>query len=175
VQLNAVVSRKTHGSAGSFDIDLPLTGKPGIECRSGGVNGDYTLVFTFSNILTNVGSTSLTSGTGSVASSKIDGNDGHNYIVSLTGVTNAQYLTVRLTNVHDSAGNGSNAVSTSMGVLIGDVNASKLVDGNDVSAVQSRTRQLANSTNFRYNVNASGVIDGNDISLVVSKSGTGLP
>ena len=40
--------------------------------------------------------------------------------------------------------------------LIGDVNASGLVDGNDVSAVQSHTRQSMNNTNFRYDVNTSG-------------------
>ena len=32
----SVVSRKTHGAAGNFDIDLPLAGSAGIECRSGG-------------------------------------------------------------------------------------------------------------------------------------------
>jgi sugar lactone lactonase YvrE len=175
VQLNAVVSRKTHGSAGTFDISLPLTGTRGIECRSGGVNGDYTLVFTFSNPLTNAGSASVTSGTGSVASGKIDGNDAHNYLVNLTGVTNAQYLTVSLTNVHDSAGNGSNAVSASMGVLIGDVDASGRVDGNDVSAVQSHTRQSVNSTNFQYDVNTNGLIDGNDVSITQGQTRTSLP
>src|SRR5205823_4473616 len=30
------VSRKTHGAAGTFDVNLPLTGTPGIEPRSGG-------------------------------------------------------------------------------------------------------------------------------------------
>ena len=30
----SVVSRKTHGTAGDFDIDLPLAGNPGIECRT---------------------------------------------------------------------------------------------------------------------------------------------
>src|SRR4029077_10928617 len=29
------VSRKTHGSAGTFDIDLPFTGQSGIEDRTG--------------------------------------------------------------------------------------------------------------------------------------------
>src|SRR5439155_5542547 len=46
VPLTAVVSRKVHGSAGTFDVDLPLSGAHGIECRSGGANNDYTLVFT---------------------------------------------------------------------------------------------------------------------------------
>jgi hypothetical protein len=36
MQLFSVVSRKTHGSAGTFDVDLPSSGWPGIECRSGG-------------------------------------------------------------------------------------------------------------------------------------------
>ena len=31
--LVSVVSRKTHGAAGNFDINLPLTGTPGVECR----------------------------------------------------------------------------------------------------------------------------------------------
>ena len=35
----SVVSRKVHGGAGIFDINLPLTGAPGIECRSGGGDG----------------------------------------------------------------------------------------------------------------------------------------
>jgi len=34
------------------DIDLPLAGTPAIECRTGGPNGDHTLVFTFLKTLT---------------------------------------------------------------------------------------------------------------------------
>jgi hypothetical protein len=175
VPLPTVVSRKTHGSAGDFDINLPLTGSPGIECRSGGSNGVQTLVFTFANTLTSVGSARVTSGTGSVASSNIDSSDSHNYILNLTGVTNAQVITVTLSNVTDSAGNASSAISASMGVLLGDVNASKLVDGNDVSAVQSHTRQSVNNMNFRYDVNASGLIDGNDVSITQGQTRTSLP
>jgi hypothetical protein len=58
VQLTSVVSEFTHGSAGTFDIDLPLVGNPGIECRTGAISGDYTLVFTFANPLTDVASVS---------------------------------------------------------------------------------------------------------------------
>jgi hypothetical protein len=175
VQLTGVRSRKVHGSAGTFDVDLPLTGNSGIECRSGGANGNYTLVFSFSNPLTGVGGASIASGTGSVAGNNIDSSDAHNYIVNLTGVTNAQYITVSLANVTDSAGNFSSAVSATMGVLIGDVNASKLVDGNDVSAVQSHTRQSVTSANFRFDVNATGGIDGNDVSITQGQTRTSLP
>ena len=111
----SVVSKLTHGSAGPFDIDLPLTGTPGVECRSGGANNHYMLVYTFTNTLTSVVSARLTSGTGSLNSGAI-GTDPHQYIVNLTGVSNAQYVTVTLTDVTDSVGNFSSAVSASMGV-----------------------------------------------------------
>src|SRR4029077_8429548 len=45
----SVVSRKTHGAAGTFDVDLTNGG--GIECRSGGTDGRYTVVFSFPNPL----------------------------------------------------------------------------------------------------------------------------
>jgi len=174
VQLNSVVSRKVHGSAGTFEINLPLTGNPGIECRSGGASNTYTLVFTFANPLTSVSSASVSSGTGSVASSSI-GTDAHQYIVNLTGVTNAQRITVTLANLSDNAGDFSASVSATMGVLIGDVNANGLVDGNDVSAVQSQTRQSVTDANFREDVNGNGIIDGNDVSLTQSETRTSLP
>jgi hypothetical protein len=43
-----------------IDIDLPLAATPAIECRTGGANGDHTLVFTFLKTLTSVGSASVT-------------------------------------------------------------------------------------------------------------------
>ncbi len=85
----SVVSRKTHGTAGDFDIDLPLAGNPAIECRSGGGSNDYTLVFTFANNLTSVSGATVSTGAGSVSSSAIGPNP-NQYSVNLTGVTNAQ-------------------------------------------------------------------------------------
>ncbi len=51
----SAVSRKTHGAAGPFDIALPLTGTPGIECRSAGGTSDYTMVVTFASNVTVAG------------------------------------------------------------------------------------------------------------------------
>jgi hypothetical protein len=175
VQLSAVVSRKTHGSAGTFDIDLPLTGPPGIECRTAGVSGDYTLVFTFANTLTNVAGVSVSSSTGSVTSGNIDSNDAHNYIATLTGVTNAQVITVGLTNVSDSAGDFSSAVSRSMGVLLGDVNGSGGVSNTDVASVKSQVAASVTASNFRSDVNANGVISNSDVATVKAQVGTTLP
>ncbi len=174
VQLNSVVSRKIHGAAGTFDLNLPLTGNPAIECRSGGANNTYTLVFTFANPLTSISSASVSTGTGSVVSSSI-GTDAHQYFVNLTGVTNAQRVTVTLANLNDSAGDFSASVSVTMAVLVGDTNADKFTDAVDVSQTKSQSGQAVTGSNFREDVNVDGFIDAVDVSLVKSKSGTALP
>jgi hypothetical protein len=173
VQLVSVASRMSHGSAGSFDIDL--TSGNGVECRSGGANGDYTLVFTFANALTTVDGASVTSGTGTIGSSNIDGSDAQNYIVNLTGIANAQLVSVSLTNVSDSVGDFNNSVSASMGVLLGDVNGSHRVDAADVSSVRQQTLQAITSDNFRNDINASGRIDAADVSIARQQTLTSLP
>jgi Fibronectin type III domain/Dockerin type I domain len=165
-------SRKTHGTAGTFDVGLPLTGNPGIECRTGGANGDFTVVFTFANAITSVGS--VDSSGGSVGSSG-PGSDAHEYIVNLTGVANASRTTVTLNNVVDTAGNSSSSISATMGVLAGDTNADGTVNSADISQTKSQSGNAVTSQNFREDVNADGFLNSADISLVKSKSGTALP
>jgi hypothetical protein len=175
VQLVGVASRKTHGNVGTFDVTLPPTGPRGVECRSGGANGNHTLIFTFSNVLTNVAKATVTAGTGTVSSSAI-GSDHHQYIVNLTGVANAQYITVGLTNVYDGAGGSSSVVSASMGVLLGDTNADGNVDGTDVSQTKSQSgNSAATGTAYREDVNLDGFVDGTDVSFVKSRSGGHIP
>lgn len=173
--LTGVVSRMIHGSAGTFDLNLPLTGNPGIECRRGGPNGNYTIVFSFMNTLTSASGASLVDGTGSVTTSSIDSDDAHNYIVNLTGVTDAQVITVNLGNVTDSAGNVSSSASIQMGVLVGDTNADGFTDAMDVSQTKSQSGNAVTQSNFREDLNVDGFIDAVDVSLVKSKSGTALP
>jgi hypothetical protein len=176
--VSAVVSRKTHGSAGTFDVALPLTGTPGVECRApghlpGGANGDYQLVFTFAHNLSTVGGASVTSGTGAVGTSMIDPGDSHNYIVNLTGVTNAQSITVAVHDAHDAAG-ANFGVAQQMRVLIGDTNADRSVNSADISQTKAQSGQSVGTGNFREDLNVDGSINSADISLVKSKSGTGL-
>jgi hypothetical protein len=173
--LRSVVSRKNHGDSSTFDVDLPLSGARGIECRSGGANSDYTLVFRFLDPLTSVGRADITTGTGVVTSSAIDSSDPHQYIVHLTGVGNAQTMTASLTNVSDSGGNSTNAVSVSMDILLGDANTNKVVSNTDVAAVKAQVGAPVTSSNFRNDVSANGIISNTDVSMTKAQVGTSLP
>ncbi len=106
--VQSAVSRTMHGASGTYDISLPLTGNVGVECRTGGATNDYTMVVTFTNPVTVSGSpqAQLTSGTGMIGSGGA-GNGGMVSIagavvtVPLTGITNAQRITVKLSGVSD--------------------------------------------------------------------------
>ncbi len=169
------VSRMTHGDAGTFDLELPQTGNPGVECRTSSSlgAGNYTIVFTFINELAEVGSASLASQDGSVSSSAM-GPNANQYTVSLSGITNSQTITVTLNNAIDGQNNTGN-VSATMGVLLGDTNADRSVNSGDISQTKAQSGSLVGSTNFRQDVNADGNLNSGDISLVKSKSGAGLP
>lgn len=168
-------SRKLHGQAGSFDVDLPVTGNAGIECRAPGANNSYQLVYKFNKPLSVAGTAVPTQGTATVGTPTINPSDPTEVLVPLQGVTNAQHLAISLSGVHNSAGEVANNQVARMDVLIGDVDATGRVDGNDVSAVQSHTRQNTVNTTSRFDVDGTGRIDGNDVSAVQSKTRTGLP
>jgi hypothetical protein len=166
VQLVSVVSRMTHGSAGTFDINLPLTGTRGVECRSGGANGNYQVVFAFVNNVTSCGSVS----TGLLSS----GPSSNQCTVDLTGVANQQYVTVTLNNVLDAQNNTGN-VSGTMGVLLGDVNGNGVVSNTDVASVKAQVAASISVSNFRNDVTINGVISNTDVSVTKAQVGTQLP
>src|SRR5207302_4971811 len=132
----------------------------------------YKLVFDFANPVSNVSSAVVSSGTGSISSASIQGG---NYVVNLTGVTNAQKVTVTLTGVSDSAGNSVASLSVTMGVLLGDTNANKAVTSSDVSLVKAQVGASVTSANFRNDVNANGAITSSDVSATKAQVGTTLP
>ncbi len=132
-QFSSAVSRKTHGAAGDFDIALP-----GVECRSGGAGGDYTLVFTLNNNLVS-GNASVTTGTGSVSGSPAF--FGNTMTVNLTGVTDVQTLTVTLSGVTDSFLQVLPDTVVSVDFLIGDTNGDRFVNAGDTTQTRSRSGQ----------------------------------
>ncbi len=165
----SVVSRKTHGSAGTFDIPLPSAGNPGIESRTGAVAGAHQIVASFTGTVT-VASAAVTAGTGSVDSFSVTGGD---VTINLTGVTNAQVVTVKLTNVNDGTNAGD--VSVRMAVLSADVTPSGAVNGSDIGQTKLASGQSLTTANFRADINTSGDVNGTDVAIVKNASGTSLP
>ncbi len=163
----SAVSRKTHGGAGTFDIPLPLTGSVGIECRNSG--GSQTIIVNFATSVTVAGA-SVTSGTGNVGSFVVSGAQ---VTVNLTGVTNAQRITVTLSSVNDGTNTGD--VLVPMGVLTGDTNGNGAVNAGDVSQTKGQSGQAVTAANFRTDVNANGLINAGDVAQVKGASGTSLP
>ena len=170
VQPTKAVSRKTHNNgAGTFDIDLPFSGTPGVECRSSG--GNHKVVFTFGSPVT-VDGVAVTSGSAGSSGPTLS-NGGTEVAVDLSGVTNAQRVTVTLLGVSD--GTNKNDVAARMGILVGDTNGSGGVTTSDIGQTKAQSGQPLSNTNFRQDVNISGSINTSDIGTVKAASGTTLP
>ena len=170
--VSSIVSRMTHGGAGDFDIVLPQPPSTrAVECRNSA--GTYKMVFTFLNNLISVASASVTSGTGAVGSGVL-GPNSNQYTVNLTGVANAQNLTVTLNSAVDAVG-GSGNVTGIMGVLIGDTTNDGSANSADIGQTKSRSGVPMDGTNFRSDVNLDATLNSADIGLVKSKSGTAIP
>ncbi len=177
-------SRKAHGAAGTFDVDLPLTGTPGIECRAGGATSDYTMVVTFpGNVAVNgnpqaqVTLGTATIGSGGVSNGGMVTVSGNIVTIPLTNVANVQTINVRLNGVNSASADAVSAdnVTIPMSVLVGDTNGNGSVNAGDIGQTKAQSGQTTTGSNFRTDVNASGAISAADIGLVKSKSGTSLP
>jgi hypothetical protein len=167
--LNSAVSRKTHAGVGDFDVNLPLSGPPGIECRSGAAG--HTLVFTFTNNVVS-GNASVASGTGSVSGSPTFSNN--TMTVKLTGVANAQTLIVTLNGVTDSFSQVQPSTQLSVNFLLGDTAGSNSVNSTDVSETKSKVGVLVDASNFRDDIDLNGSINSTDVSQVKFNSGTAV-
>lgn len=166
--LVSAVSRKTHAAAGTFDVNLPLTGTPGVECRSGGPKGNHTLVFTFKSNLVS-GAATVTAGTGRVVGTPVI--SGNSMTINLTGVTDAQTMTITLQNMKDVANQVLPDTPVSISFLLGDISANGKVDKSDYKEVNARKGRRVNASNFRDDINLSGVVDKPDIQSVRANNG----
>jgi len=172
LQLTSAVSRKTHAGAGNMDLMLPLTGLPGVECRSGGAGGGHTVVVTFANNVVS-GSASVTSGMGSVEGSPSF--SGNAMTVNLTGVGNAQTSGLTLHNVTDEFSQVMPDTALNVSFLLGDTNGDRSVNAGDALQTRNRAGQAADSTNFRSDVNLDGLVNSGDTTVVRARSGDAVP
>jgi len=161
---------------GGFAIDLPLTGPSGVEDRSGGPNKKYTVVMTFDRIIASVGSASSTCG--GVQSVAVDSFLPHNVNINLVNVShgcNGSTITVTVNSIVDDQGNVLGSASVGVGLLLGDVNGDRVVDGHDVNLARQFTHQGINSQNFRADVTSDGFITSSDKKSIGRQLGTSLP
>jgi hypothetical protein len=159
---------------GGFPIDLPLTGAPGIEDRSGGSRGRFTVEFTFNKELASVGS--VMTSCGIVQSGMIDSSDPHRFIVNLRSVTcNAEDVTVTLHNITDRTSNTILFSAAVMSLLLGDVDGDGAVTNADFAIEKADQGQTTDENNFRADIDASGSIDRRDARIVKQQIGASLP
>jgi hypothetical protein len=170
LQMTKAVSRKTHGLAGALDIDLPLTGPAGVECRNSG--GNHTLVFTFSNNMVS-GNASWASGTGTVSGSPTFA--GKTMTVNLTGVADVQQVTVTLSGLMDVYSQALPNQTVSMKALVGDTTGNSTVNVGDIGQTKGQAGAVVTQANCRQDVTPNGSINAADIGLVKSRSGQTIP
>ena len=168
--LTDAVSRKTHGSAGTFDIELPQDGS-GVECRSS--EGSHEFVFTFSNDIVAGNATLNAPAGGSVSGSPVI--SGNTMTVALTAVTNEQTITVTLSNVTDIYSQVLPDTSVAANMLTADTTGDKTVNHSDLSQVKGQAGLPVNATNFREDINLDGEITHSDGRLVKEYRNASLP
>ena len=160
-KLLAVFSRKSHGSAGVFELPIargiPITGSVSVEPRI--IGAGHQIVFRFDSPITATGAPLTTAG---FAGAAFSGND---VIVTVTGIDDGRRATVSLVNVNAA---GVDA-TVSLGFLVGDVNHSRAVSPIDTGAVKARAGQVANTSNFFYDLNLSGGVTGADVAAVKAR------
>jgi len=169
LELISAVSRK-----GAFDVELPLTGDPGIECRSGGPRSHHKVIFTFNNVLTAVDGGAISCG--SIHRIQIDEEDPHQVQVSFAAADcNAEFVTLTLTGLHDDQGHTLDEVAVTLGLLLGDVNGDGVVDRSDAEEVRHDHGARTDETNFREDIDTNGRIQAVDFAVVQSEIGSMLP
>ena len=149
----SAVSRRVHGAAGPFDLPLSAANvhNPTTEPRQG---PNQTLVFTFDKPVVS-GNAAVTEGTATAGAPTFAG---ATMTVPLSGVANAQYVTVAVNSIAAADGGTGGAGSIRVGFLLGDVSQNRVVTLADLGLVNAQLAQFVSATNFLKDVNASGTL-----------------
>ncbi len=163
------LSRKAHGTAGTFDLTLaPTPATPTTEPRQGPAQ---TIVFAFDKPVTG-GTAVVTEGAATVGATVFSGDE---MIVPLIGVTNQQYVTVAVSNVVAADGGSGGGGTVRVGYLAGDVSQNRVVTLSDLGQVNAQVAQFVTSANFLKDVNASGTLSLADNGITNAEVTRALP
>jgi hypothetical protein len=165
INLLSAASRLTHGTAGTFDVNMPLTGTSGVEDRSATT---YNAVFNFDQPVTS-GEVTVLSGTATVGTLSFSGNS---ITAPLTGVTASEVVTLHVQNVN---GDGLPHGDIPFGFLVGDADASRSVAPADKGLVENQLHQPVTSANFREDLDLDGQITDSDTHIVRINQGNSIP
>ena len=165
-ELIGAVSRRQHGSAGEFDINLSLNGRT-IETRNGGVQ---KLVLWFLDEVQAddgvVDETEVSLSLGSVDDVSASGNE---MMIAISGVGDESWLDVSLNGI-----DGFDGQFFTVGVLKGDTNGDESTDLIDMAQVKSLNGVLLDDNTAKFDVNTDGQINLIDMALVKSLNGNSL-
>ena len=163
-------SRKTHVDGG-LDVSFSPGTQSAVECRTGGANGDHTVVFTFNNDIVSAGA-AISDGPGAIAGAPIFA--GNTVLVNLTNVPDGRLVTISLSDVTDSFGAVLPSAKLSIGFLVGDTNGDGAVNSGDALQVRNRSGQAVTWANSRFDVNRDGAVNAGDALVVRSRSGRAI-
>jgi hypothetical protein len=169
-----VVSRKVH-SASTFDIDMPVTGPAGVECRtgSGASSNNHRVIFEFGApvTFTNAAAMPQPGKTGQVTGTS--GGGTRQITVDLGNVSNAQTLSLSLNGI-SGAGTPS-TLTVPIAFLFGDTTGNGSVNASDITQTKNQSGGILNTSNFRNDVTVNGAINASDVSVIKTRAGTALP
>lgn len=167
--LVALLSRKTHGVAGTFDLAIAnqsIGGSVTVEPRV--IGSGHIIVFQFDAPIVLPGTAiAMDSNNISISAATSVGPSGSEVLVTLTGVADNSRAQVLLTGVNATA----TVWPAVIGFLIGDVNNSRAVTPTDILAVKSHSGQVTIQSNFQFDLNATGKINAADISGAKARLG----
>ena len=160
--ITAAVSRKTHGQAGTFDIDV-LAGE-----RENRTNGLTQLVVTFDQEVVESGSPAVTTSSGTVDNVTINANV---VTIGMSGGDLHGLVTISFPGLADATGECPVTGTVNAHVKLGDVNNDGQVSTTDMVLVRNNMGQPVTSANFKADLNHDGQVSTTDMVTVRSNLG----
>jgi len=168
VHLLSASSRKTHGTAGQFDIPVDtaqsMSGAVTVESRH--IGQGHVIVFSFDAAITSSGVVTAIDSSGAAIDVKVQ-YSGTDILVTLPSLANNRRVMIALAGI-----NATSSAAVAMGFLLGDTSNSRAVNAADLAETKAWSGHAANASNFRHDLHASGTVNAADIAVVKARMGS---